>query len=172
MKRTCQLPAANVLGVHARTPAERTIGSIWTCTVCDEAFNTRQALAAHSFRKHGYIRRSRFYAGRDAVCNACLLQFGCRGRLIEHLSEKSPLCMHNLALSFEPFDEDTVAKLDAEDRETARALRRAGRRRVVAESPCVRLHGPTMQLVDWAGTPLDSEVRHPLGRNRRYSAPA
>ena len=68
--------------------------------------------------------------------------------------------------------DDVVAALDAEDREAARALRRAGRRRVVAPLPCVRLHGPTMRLVDWDGALLADEVRHPLGRNRRFEAPA
>ena len=146
IKEACLLPEANRLAASARGPSEVFFGAPWVCDACGKRTGSKQALAVHAFRKHGFVRKARFYADQDAVCHICLLKFGCRGRLIEHLANASPKCMDALLRMFKPLPDDVVAALDASDRATARELVHTGRRRVVATMPCFRLPGPLPSL--------------------------
>ena len=105
---------------------------------------SRQALAVHQFKKHGVVRGAR---AKVLVpwCPACLQLFGSRPRVLAHITEKSVRCRHFVDHFLEECDAHLVAEADAADAELARALVRAGRTRVAADTVVRRLEGPLCQ---------------------------
>ena len=133
----------------------------WPCYECGASLKSRQALAAHSFRKHGSRKAGRFYVESDAICHGCLLMFPTRRRCIEHIDEKSSLCLKFLVDSFTPLPTDVVAVLDEADRVGERLAKRCGKSRAQGHGSCVRVHGPSR---------MHDGHRHPVSPNRRYIA--
>jgi hypothetical protein len=157
IKELCSLPHANILdGVTAKV-SQFSLGA-WPCYECGDCLKSRQALAVHSFRKHGLRKAGRFFVERDAVCQACLLMFPTRRRCVEHINEKSPSCLNFLSKYFLPLTAEQVCALDDEDRVCEREARRSGISRARGVGTCVRLFGPTI---------MSSGVRHPIGPCRR-----
>ena len=77
----------------------------FSCLDCGKAFHTKQALADHSFRKHGSKSnvRDKF---AEPCCPVCLTYLWTRSRVIEHLG-KSSRCL----LVFLGFRRSTKAPL-------------------------------------------------------------
>jgi hypothetical protein len=109
------------------------------CALCQASFESRQALAAHSFKVHG--RRTEARAFLDTTsCPHCMLECWTRQRALDHL-RRSGEC--NLAvLRLPKLDEETVLALDAESLENTRRNVAIGRQRNWAEYPCTRASGP------------------------------
>ena len=130
------------------------------CVLCGVEALDRQALSVHCFRAHGVRRFIRSYVeGLD--CLVCGLRFASRQRLVDHLSEKSPVCSHNYILRYSPLPPEQVQHMDVDARsEPSRRLRLEG-------AHGVRIHGPFLQVINLEGESIRS--RHPLGPNRRWS---
>ena len=134
----CKSKPANQLNVCARSVAEHAIGQPFPCQLCNKVFGSRQALAVHSFKSHNVVRKARYFVDSSAVCYACLWCFSSRCRCIEHLTEKSPMCLQQLASTFTPLADSLVIELDMHDRKLARyANKKALTRRAGAVSLCV-----------------------------------
>ena len=130
------------------------------CTLCGTPAADRQALSVHLFRAHGLRRHIRSYVG-GLDCLVCGLRFASRQRLIDHLAEKSQVCMHNYFLRYHPLPPDQVrAAEEAAKSDFPRRARLEG-------AHGVRVHGPFLLVVDLHGEEIRS--RHPLGPNRRWS---
>ena len=85
------------------------------CYECGEPQQDRQALAVHLVRAHGIKRHLRAYVvGLD--CLVCGVRFASRQRLVDHLSEKSPVCGLNYRIRYRPLAAEEVARLDVEAR--------------------------------------------------------
>ena len=142
---------------------------MWQCESCDKTFMSKQACAAHAFRKH--VRSIRAFVNESATCFACLLEFSTRSRRMDHIADKSPICMDFLTSNFIPIDPETVALLDVEDRSVNKLARSKGMKRG-GVGPCLRLPGPSLigrpNADGTDGAIARSVVRHPLGPNRRY----
>ena len=130
------------------------------CTLCGELALDRQALSVHMCRAHGVLRFVRSYV-EGLTCLVCGLQFASRQRIVDHLAEKSAVCMHNYLLRYEPLPVEQVQALDLSGRtEYSRRQRLPG-------AHGVRIHGPFLLVYDLDGHPI--HTRHPLGNNRRWS---
>ena len=85
------------------------------CYECGESQLDRQALAVHLVRAHGIKRPLRAYViGLD--CLVCGVRFVSRQRLVDHLSEKSPVCGLNYRIRYRPLAAEEVERLDVEAR--------------------------------------------------------
>ena len=132
------------------------------CLVCGEPARDKQALSVHMFRSHGVRRyiRAFVYGAEYHDCLICGLRFTSRQRLVDHLSEKSPLCAHNYILRYEPLSSEETHAIDVAARsDPPRRQRQEG-------AHGVRTHGPFLLVFDLTSTPIRS--RHPLGPNRRW----
>ena len=130
------------------------------CTLCGEPASDRQALSVHMCRAHGVRRFVRSYV-EGLTCLVCGLQFASRQRIIDHLAEKSAVCMHNYLLRYEPLPVEQVQALDLSGRT------QYSRRQRLPGAHGVRIHGPFLLVYDLDGRPI--RTRHPLGDNRRWN---
>ena len=137
-------PEARCLSLWFPTKSVSEIGERFVCNACSYLATSRQALAVHQFKKHGVVRGAR---AKVLVpwCPACLQLFGSRPRVLAHITEKSVRCRHFVDHFLEECDAHLVAEADAADAELARALVRAGRTRVAADTVVRRLEGPLCQ---------------------------
>jgi len=132
------------------------------CDLCSCVFSSRQALAVHKYRKHGWRHPARLFA-RGTHCSVCLLEFWHRHRLLAHLMDKAPTCLANLQIRGSPLPVPQADALDMEARVQNRELKRSGRRRGWAGKPCVRLQGPLFPILG-----ADTSCCHPLGVGNRW----
>ena len=129
------------------------------CLICGDPALDRQSLAVHMCRAHGVKRYIRAYVtGLD--CLVCGLRCVSRQRLIDHLSEKSPICSHNYVLRYDPLPDEEVHRIDVGARQDF------SRRRRVEGAHGTRIHGPFLPVFSLDGSQIMS--RHPLGPNRRW----
>ena len=114
---------------------------VFHCDRCDYAAGSRQQLALHAFRVHGYQRAACSLI--DGVhCPICLQIFHSRPKVIRHIEEQSARCKAVLVHKFAPLPPHIVAGLDEADAANARQLSRRGRSRHHSDSLMSRLHGP------------------------------
>merc|ERR1711884_210723 len=84
------------------------------CYECGRSFRTKQALAVHAFNKHGQRRNIRRKVA-GGMCCSCLMQFHTRIRLLNHLTEKSPICHEYYMSALPDLPEHELASLDEID---------------------------------------------------------
>ena len=90
----------------------------FSCLDCGKAFQTKQSLAVHSFRKHGSKSnvRDKF---AEPCCLVCLTFLWIRSRVIEHLG-KSSRCFARVS-EFPSLDKGTIEACEGAEAELARA---------------------------------------------------
>ena len=91
------------------------------CYDCGYTCKSMQELHNHAHRSHGYATPSRGYCP-NTTCLACLTKFGCRHRLVQHLSAHNKACFNMLADVYEPLDRPTVDLLDKQALADARGV--------------------------------------------------
>ena len=128
------------------------------CGQCEYVASSRQQLALHAFRVHGYHRGARARIDTE-YCPVCLQLFHARERVICHVEEKSARCKFVLMHTFKALPANTVADLDARDAADSRLLRNKGRRRHHADAVTSRLHGPLCRAAFVAGVSHASLLR-------------
>ena len=129
-------------GVELPPVVEAAPADKWQCDQCPATFATKRGLAMHSHKCHGYRNVVRHFATGD-VCQVCLRLYHCRSRLRTHL-QTSTLCLNTLAACFQPIAEAEADRLDAEERERTRTLKREGWWSTKAFQPVLQLAGPTL----------------------------
>ena len=157
-----QSKEANMCEVWGFSKSLREIDLVVACDGCSATFKSRQALAVHRYKVHGWRHPAHAYAV-GTHCTVCLLEFWHRHRLLAHLMDKSQVCMSNLVLRSAPMSCDAIAALDDAAKIDARNAKHAGRRRGWASKPCVRLLGPLLPILG-----ADQESAHPLGVGNRW----
>ena len=156
VRKACDSKPARSLTIAESKPRICSISVRATCH-CGKSFASATALGAHKTRMHGYVQPAAYYAGEDCICHCCLLQFGCRHHLVQHLAAKSPLCLLNTLLRCPPLSVEEEA-----------AIRRRSAGVQLSDAPATyRLHGPTWAVVDLSGSTVHGLSRlHPAGRGR------
>ena len=113
------------------------------CEQCSAAFDTKHALAAHRFAKHGQACIARDYL-HGTACPACLMQFWTTARVTRHLMHDSPQCLR--ALSDHAFEGDAGSRKVCTD---------------TADLPATRLYGPLrpfhVQISEFASRAADGD---------------
>ena len=160
--RVCRLPTSNACIAWATTASQRSLGEAWFCYDCGVQFKNKQAWGAHRAKKHGIKRVIRQYLD-GTHCIGCMMEFHARDRLVQHLERASPPCRQLVLDVMEVLPPDTVQRLDAEAAAHVRELTAAGRHRVHASLPAVRLPGPLL--------PDAAFVRTARGYRRRRAPP-
>ena len=84
----------------------------YVCAVCGAVFAEYQPYAVHLARAHDRRRVARKYALEGNQCTSCLQIFSTRARLIDHLSEKNPICAMTAAWHLQPLTDAEVEALD------------------------------------------------------------
>ncbi|CAE7479373.1 unnamed protein product, partial [Symbiodinium necroappetens] len=111
------------------------------CEQCDASFDTKHALAAHRFAKHGQACIARDYL-HGTACPACLMQFWTTARVTRHLMHDSPQCLR--ALRDHAFEGDAGSRKVCTD---------------TADLPATRLYGPLrpfhVQISEFASRAAD-----------------
>ena len=140
----CRSQAANTVDAWAGVRVQIASAVTWECSICAKVFNTKQALAGHRWKKHGCKRPERLLVS-TVHCEACMLHFGTRLRVLNHVCERSMICRniyHALGPSLSAAQADV---LDAQDALDAANDRKKCVRRGIAKTACVRLAGPLIQ---------------------------
>ncbi|CAE7355562.1 unnamed protein product [Symbiodinium sp. KB8] len=113
------------------------------CEQCSAAFDTKHALAAHRFAKHGQACIARDYL-HGTACPACLMQFWTTARVTRHLMHDSPQCLR--ALRDHAFEGDAGSRKVCTD---------------TADLPATRLYGPLrpfhVQISEFASRAADGD---------------
>ena len=152
-----------VAATNWTTPAEQAIERVQNtyCLEYGAPATDRQALAVHMCRAHGVRRFIRAYV--DGIdCLVCGVRFASRQRLIDNLSEKFRICVHNYALRYEPLPPEQVQALDLAGRQEY------PRRQRLEGAHGVRYFGPYLPVRNLNGEFITGG-RHPLGPNRRWT---
>ena len=89
----------------------------WQCETCSLQFKSKRALAMHSSKVQGYVRRSKYLLDSD-VCHACLRKYHTLARALTHL-DHNPHCAAVLEANFGFMSEAEVAASDEALREQA-----------------------------------------------------
>lgn len=126
----------------------------WQCETCSLQFKSKRALAMHSSKVHGYVRRSKYLLDSD-VCHACLRKYHTLARALTHL-DHNPYCADVLEANFGFMSEAEVAESSAALREQALELKKAGWQATKAFCPVVKIQGPTLPPI---GSPEADEMR-------------
>ena len=110
------------------------------------AFATQKALDQHRRIKHNLKSTVRFFANSDGVCPACKSFFSNRSRLIAHMSDqRRQRCRDAFSTgSIEKHTDEVVFRLDALDRASLKAARKAGHTHVLSSFAAVRADGRMM----------------------------
>eukprot|EP00438_Fugacium_kawagutii_P026552 Skav203810 [mRNA] locus=scaffold1236:317608:322820:- [translate_table: standard] len=149
-------------GVVPDSPSSPPLCS-WACDFCDARFASKNALAMHSAKVHGYRNITHFFA-IDGQCPACVRDFHTRPRLRSHLAA-SPHCLPVLRACFAPLTDEAVQQLDSVDLEAAQALQKEGWHSTKALLPRAKCSGPALPL------PGSPEAALMLERSLARSAP-
>ena len=109
------------------------------CIDCNATFATPAALASHRHRRHGIKNTLRlFFSG--TCCQACMLEFHSRERLLYHL--KQARSCRDFVLLQPPLTEEEAEQLDHVARTEQRDNRRRGLQPRHAQLAAFRLPGP------------------------------
>lgn len=144
-RRRLNLVAANaeysLKSRWATTAALKAIGESFPCRHCDRIFCTRQALAVHTHRAHGFCSDIRRKVDTHH-CVACMQLLGSIERVVCHLREKSSRCMATYIASIPDLEDDAMHHIHGVAADEVRVLAKAGRKRHFAADPAIRLCGP------------------------------
>ena len=135
------------------------MGVSHTCNACDKTFSSYQSYALHKFKKHGIKHIVRRYI-TGSQCPICLVEWWTRERAINHVRYRSEVCKLNLLLHAPTLSPEEADVLDAKDARLYRDFTKQGKRRHIAERPCMQAEGPLVQIVL---DPARESVHHPLG---------
>ena len=132
------------------------------CTECSYSAKTVQQLAVHLAVKHGIKREFRKYVD-TTWCTVCLLHFGPRVRVVDHL-QRNPVCRLNVQCSLPILANDVVMELDEEDRVNIAEGKRYGRKHGIICGKACRMLGPYLPVF---GRTEGTGHAHPLGGSGR-----
>ena len=132
--------------VQPDPPAQHT----WACYSCGSMHASRRSLATHAARAHGHESPAA-NAMFSTTCIACMKQFHTRPRLVAHLLHSTTKCLEAILSSTQPPSSDVKAQLLEEERQRARAHRKAPGVHSECHRPVLRLQGP---LPQWAAQVL------------------
>ena len=181
IKKACSLPAANILGPDVAVInivdsddeplvnlLHGAVGALdFRCNDCGKTFTSHQKRSVHQASRFtsctNPLLALRKKLGASGKCLACEVQFDNRGRLLEHLAEKNPVCRAYF-MQMDDVPADLWNTLEEEARALGKHNTKRGLRRTRADAPAFRLSGPSPYLG------LDHSFRHPLGRDRGYMA--
>ena len=121
--------------------AEQKPEQSWQCELCEASFATKRGLAMHSHLVHDYVREAKHYIVDDK-CQACGKIFHTRARAIVHV-EMNPRCMQCYRACMVPMDEDTMAVVEAADKECRWKMQQQGWKPTKALVPVMKMVGPT-----------------------------
>ena len=143
------------------------LGDKLRCTQCAYQTWSKQKLAVHAFSKHGIIDPVRAKLDASGVCYACMVKFGSRLRLREHLFEKGAgICKRYFMEHTSDVDPEVLDKLEGHDREVGSSNVRNGLKRSAGAPDCMRICGPHPRL-----SQQFPGFRHPLGNGHRWHSP-
>ena len=105
---------------------------LWPCSQCNQVEQSAQALSVHMPRSHAIKIEARRYAA-SSRCEACLMEFHGRYRLVTHLAYRASACIGVLRAVVDPL---SVAEADTDggNRGVHCELLAAGRRITYAET--------------------------------------
>ena len=115
------------------------------CHICDyngewyKPLRTKQALAVHRTRKHKLCHVSHFYVS-GTVCPTCLIQFHSRFRVLEHLRDRSSICLDHLMKADPILSLEETQILDKTIPLESKSIK--GKKRI----DCYRVAGPLCDL--------------------------
>ena len=136
-------------------------GVIFRCDDCAGVFTSKQGLAVHRYRKHGW-RHDAHLLVDVTHCPVCMVEFWHRSRILAHLMDKSLVCLNNLRLRVTRLPRELADELDAISKREVKAWKASGKHKAWASVPCVRLSGPIFPIIGPEGMHT-----HTLGPNRR-----
>ena len=116
------------------------------CPECLAPFHAAKDLAVHRANAHKVNRIAAAYAPLVPLCPICLLLFGSRGQVIEHLG-RAPTCMLNVVFFSTPLEPAQRLAADAAVREASKAARALGFRSTHSGLPYVQAYGPVRPIV-------------------------
>eukprot|EP00435_Cladocopium_sp_Y103_P008449 s3609_g2.t1 len=97
-------------GVHIvgrLSDSEAQTGDRFVCSQCDAQLATRQQLALHSAKLHGYVTPERKYI-QSTVCAGCLTDFHTSTRVLQHLRYRPNGCWDRIEGARTPDDPVTI----------------------------------------------------------------
>ena len=101
------------------------------------------------------------------ICYTCMVKFGSRLRLREHLFEKGVgICKRYFMEHISDVDPEVLDKLEEHDREVGSSNVRNGLKRSAGAPDCMRICGPHPRL-----SKQFPGFRHPLGNGHRWHSP-
>lgn len=118
----------------------------WTCEICNGAFGSKKALAAHAARSHGYRHVVLLYAVGDD-CHVCCRRFHNRSRLVMHLRQATS-CLQTIQQCFPPISDGCLAQLDEQEKIATDKLRQDGWGQTKALRPMCKFFGPCLPPPD------------------------
>ena len=118
----------------------------WQCETCSLQFKSKRALAMHSSKVQGYVRRSKYLLDSD-VCHACLRKYHMLARALTHL-DHNPHCAAVLEANFGFMSEAEGAASDEALREQALELKKSRMESYNDVLFCDQSSGPHI-AVDW-----------------------
>lgn len=103
----------------------------------------------------------------EGVVCACGLQYyGTRERIVRHVSQTSPRCATFYLQNVQPLAPDKIKRLDMESYAVTKALSRRGYRRVHADEPPERVHGPLQAEALKCGVRFETLLKKPRKQKR------
>jgi hypothetical protein len=144
LKAACELEDGHQYFDPAMIPS---IGApAFACPECGDPFYEQKELATHRARRHGFKRAASAFTPNTSTCPVCLLHFGSRGQLIEHLT-RAQTCFFNVVILCMPLDDAEQATVDEELRALSKAARMRGLRSTHSGVPFVQAYGPVRPIV-------------------------
>ena len=118
-----------------------------------------QSFALHRFETHGIKHIVRKYS-TGSQCPICLIEWWTRERAINHVRYRKEVCKRNLLLHAPELTAAEADELDMQDARLYRNFTEQGKRRHIAERPCMQAEGPFVHIIL---DPARMSVHHPLG---------
>lgn len=165
IKKVALLPEANRVTKAIGTATADLATIQYVCEECGKVCSFKQVPSVHVLCQHSTVEPVRRKLDDSSSCYACLLQFVCRPRFLEHLLQKSQLCKQFYVEHVQDVPAETFDMLEAHDREVGARNVRDGKRRNCGVAPCLRRVGPHPRLARQCIT------RHPLGPGQRWHSP-
>ena len=129
--------------------------SKWTCTLCEESFDSKRGLAIHARHRHGYTKHLKYFVLSDE-CLACGKKFFQRSRALAHVTAATT-CKATYLQCFVPAPEALVVELAQADLAYARAQKAQGWRPTKAFVPALRIPMPCLPA---PGTADAADMQH------------
>ena len=134
------------LEVEISLPLQRCLSGEFVCSECGDQLGSKQALAVHAAKKHGFRRGARSRIS-GSTCPVCLRVFASRSRCLDHLHEKSQLCLVNVLVRLASLPIDLFEAVEAEGKELEMKARKAGERHTYSSVLAKQAEGPLRRLL-------------------------